>query len=607
MTVGSLIEMQTQGSSYGTMPNGSRLFEKWWARVAEWPPTVFAITSRLLDVTGAYRFMVAPPSQHFEPCACHAQFQERVAELASAWVIWSGRAISLTEVPGEARPFSDKAATRAGGPPGRLMALGRRLHNLAYLSPDDVQKCDIHGISDSARAIELAAILLELHVTADQASAGFGIDYKPPEYARGGPDAEARRSALELALRLISEGTLAYLPSTAGLVLPKQRTPQSGMSVRSLSHHLAWCATEIRVRWGFYSGIGEVSPVGDMRLNLLLVPWPFRLTSSAIRECREPYWAHANTQHFGAFEYEPSERDVVCNVLEALNSARRECQEIHGVVLPECALTRQEFMDLIERLKTSVGVDGRAPFLLAGVRGERSNTARLALFPTGGEPIPFVQFKHHRWALDNHQIRQYSLQLPEDNRRYWEHIRIPRRTLRFTTVGSGLTMCHLICEDLARVDPTAHVIRAVGPNLVVALLLDGPQLKERWPARYATVLADDPGSSVLTLTSLGMCLRSRPRDKAPSRAVAMWREFQEEPRVLELDADARALVLRLHGRRGLEWTADGRHDGGMATELVFRELIQVRWQPPVEPVGGSPAPADAKEPSQKLASRRKRR
>jgi 5-methylcytosine-specific restriction enzyme A len=52
-------------------------------------------------------------------------------------------------------------------------------------------------------------------------------------------------------------------------------------------------------------------------------------------------------------------------------------------------------------------------------------------------------------------------------------------------------------------------MRSVGPNLVVALLMDGPQLTARWPARYASVLADDPGSSVLTLTSLGMCLRSR--------------------------------------------------------------------------------------------------
>lgn len=68
----------------------------------------------------------------------------------------------------------------------------------------------------------------------------------------------------------------------------------------------------------------------------------------------------------------------------------------------------------------------------------------------------------------------------------------------------------LVCEDLARQDPAADLIRAVGPNLLIALLMDGPQLSGRWPARYASVLAEDPGTSVLTLTSLGMAERSRP-------------------------------------------------------------------------------------------------
>jgi len=49
----------------------------------------------------------------------------------------------------------------------------------------------------------------------------------------------------------------------------------------------------------------------------------------------------------------------------------------------------------------------------------------------------------------------------------------------------------LICEDLARLDPVNDLVRAVGPNLVMSLLMDGPQLTTRWPARYATVLADD--------------------------------------------------------------------------------------------------------------------
>jgi hypothetical protein len=53
------------------------------------------------------------------------------------------------------------------------------------------------------------------------------------------------------------------------------------------------------------------------------------------------------------------------------------------------------------------------------------------------------------------------------------------------------------CEDLASLDEWAELVRSAGPSLVVALLLDGPQLAARWPCRYSSVLVDDPGSAVL--------------------------------------------------------------------------------------------------------------
>ena len=66
-------------------------------------------------------------------------------------------------------------------------------------------------------------------------------------------------------------------------------------------------------------------------------------------------------------------------------------------------------------------------------------------------------------------------------------------------------------KDLAQIDEAAHVMRSVGPTIVIIPLLDGPQLSSGWAARYASVLADDPGSAVLTLTSYGMACRIPPR------------------------------------------------------------------------------------------------
>jgi hypothetical protein len=87
-----------------------------------------------------------------------------------------------------------------------------------------------------------------------------------------------------------------------------------------------------------------------------------------------------------------------------------------------------------------------------------------------------------------------------------------------------LTPASLVCEDLAQNDDIAQLIRSVGPTVVICGLLDGPQLNSRWAARYASVLADDPGSAVLTLASRGMVERSRPQGRDPSRVIALWKD-----------------------------------------------------------------------------------
>lgn len=193
--------------------------------------------------------------------------------------------------------------------------------------------------------------------------------------------------------------------------------------------------------------------------------------------------------------------------------------------------------------------------------------------------VPIAQGKHHRWKLDRSQINQYGLGSrlhPETQ--WWEHINLNDRSLTFVSLLPWLTMTVLICEDLARPDPVGDLVRAVGPNLVVALLMDGPQLKERWGARYATVLADDPGSSVLTLTSLGMCELSRP-SSGPSRnrVIGLWKDAKSGgPTEIELPADHEAAILSLSVRYLEEWSADGRSDNENAGYPVLSGIRAIR-------------------------------
>ena len=119
-------------------------------------------------------------------------------------------------------------------------------------------------------------------------------------------------------------------------------------------------------------------------------------------------------------------------------------------------------------------------------------------------------------------------------------------------------------------------IRAVGPTVVFAPLLDGPQLNSRWAARYASVLADDPGSAVLTLTSYGMAQRSRPHGCDSSPVVALWKDPVRGLREIRLESGAQGVLLTLCGSRTTRRSADGRHPIDDATEYFDVAVHQVR-------------------------------
>ena len=173
-------------------------------------------------------------------------------------------------------------------------------------------------------------------------------------------------------------------------------------------------------------------------------------------------------------------------------------------------------------------------------------------------------------------VRQYHLCGALDPAKlWWESIDLPVRTAQVVDVGGGATIAPLICEDLARLDEVADVLRRVGPSLVIALLLDGPQLPQRWPARYATVLADEPGSAVLTLTAFGMVARSRPPGRRRSRAVALWSAPGTGLHQLDLAPGAKGIAITLSLGSDTVWTADGRCHRDSTPVLALRGVEQL--------------------------------
>lgn len=513
-----------------------------WSWLSQWPPDVFAATSVILGDSGAYRSLVDPPPELSWPPSDAApngeDWQTWVRRCGLEWATWAADA-----------PRSDGPGA---GPPAEVAGVVRTIDAAANTPLTEL---------DAPRYWDVLVAILTLHAMADEACSGVGL-------VRDGP---FQTIAVE---RLASTCSLSRLPTDRVRVLPKLRAPETGITLRSLSHHLALDRSEVHTQW-----LLPPPPVGDQvvprsRLTLLLVPFPKVVHASDFRPVPGPL-KNMDERRFGFYEYDPAERISPDEIVSLAESARRRLGAVDGVVLPEGALDLETALTLRRSL-----AEADVPCLITGVR--RAATKRAPFGANyayiGGPGWQATQQKHHRWCLDEAQVHQYHLGAALDpDVRWWEAIAIQKRTLTFVTPpGCGcLTVCPLVCEDLARPDPVADVVRAVAPTLVVGLLLDGPQLSSRWPARYASVLADDPGCSVLTLTALGMAWRSQPPGAAPSRVVALWKDHHRGLQQITLAEGARAVALTAHRREVSVTTADGRTSARPVTELVLSGIEQI--------------------------------
>lgn len=501
-----------------------------------WPPDVFAVCCYFARVSGAYLF--------YSSCS-----DGESKEITDAAVDDGARWRSLLD------KYPNPEVKLV---PRRIRDAWRRVGKVISAS---------ENISELTKNSTFVRDALFLIACSDEACVGIGI----PSWAGDKSDDGYFEFLAELVISKGKGGTLCRNVSPESVrVLPKQHTPQSGFNIRSLTHHLALCnASEVAPEW-----VQAPIPTKERSsYNVLLAPWPVSLNASDIKESKR-----AIGKDFGFFDFDPHvQKDGVQIWLsKLLDKAQAIGQEIDLVLLPECALSMEEWNSVSKFVVDSdvAIISGVRDFPLssasaAAAVGQNMLKVRLPL-PDGFE-FEVIQHKHHRWKLDASQIGNYGLGgTLHAKRGWWENIELKKRRLNFLAFRADLVVCPLICEDLARQDPVAELVRSVGPNLVIALLMDGPQIAERWPARYATVLADDPGSSVLTLTSMGMVQLSRPAGSPVKRAIACWKEASGKFISLELAPDEAGLVLNLQFDQKREWSLDGRHDGGAASAPTLR-------------------------------------
>jgi hypothetical protein len=420
--------------------------------------------------------------------------------------------------------------------------------------------------------------LLSVHAIADEACAGLGVALDSSD---GGASAYRARGR-ELLCRT---GSMARIDGRCVRVLPKVRTPPTGRA--SFARYACVQGPGIEARWNKVPTRHRGTDLPSEHATLLLLPWPLRVRESDFRPV-EGSVQRLGKEPFGFFEFAPTEGldlDLVDRVLVA---AHEEADSVDVVILPESAADEGD-VDALENLLGRHGV----AFLHTGVRQRISEAGR---FPSNwihsgvnprlikGESAPTAsgpwfhlrQNKHHRWSLDERQIYQYHLGgVLHPHIRWWEAMEVPRRAVQFVEVAE-LTLVSLVCEDLAQNDDIAKLMRSVGPTIVLCGLLDGPQLSSRWAARYASGLADDPGSAVLTLTSYGMVQRSRPLGREVSSVIAMWKDPARGIREIPLEAGAHGVLLTVCMDRTTRRCADGRWPVDNGTHCFDVAVEQVR-------------------------------
>lgn len=520
-------------------------------RLLAWAPDVAALTKALLERSQSFRFVVSPPPGCSWPPPDLQPFSENVASLAAEWCASLDQ--SEAQVPEQVRSLWATIVDHLDTPVEEMR---------------------------QGRAWQLCEAVLALHAVADEASAGLG-----GAGTAGSAGALHRARAQELLART---GSLSRLPVDRVVHVPKTRTTSVGMTHRSLARYTSTTTGAIPATW-------HRAPVQRLRTerraqqaNVLLLPWPLRIREtdfepvpgSVRRREREP---------FGFFSYHPSEAMDLSLLDRVLAAARDEVSSVDAVVLPEACLHESQ-VDGFEAVLAEHGVT----LLVSGIRVDPEERGRLPrnavhLGVRLGETWwHYRQHKHHRWFLDAGQIEQYNIAgALHPDVRWWEDMEVPPRSVNIFELGGGVTVAAVVCEDLARQDGVAEMLRSVGPTLVITLLLDGPQLSSRWTSRYAGVLADDPGSAVLTLTASGMANRSRPRGLPPSPVVAMWKDPTRGVREVALEPGAHGVLLKAVLGRTPRYAADGRAPVDDVTDLYVTGVHSVKAPPASEPEDGA--------------------
>lgn len=386
------------------------------------------------------------------------------------------------------------------------------------------------------------SVALKLFIIADAACEGIGFTpYDRDENTIVGEFWRQRINAIEKH-RVSSKQPVKNIETPSSIapqadpdvvcIQPKSLFPSIGSGSRVFSKNLSILRPRglVRTQWAVNTHIPGVNQ--DSGLNILVLPFPYSYEKNEFRI--KPIKDENRAETVRVFELNQSWldekpfsefRDTCTKIITNCNDKLKK--SVHAIVLPELALNRARFIEFADFAKQLL------PSLEFIVSGSSQNCAKIpnqsngnyiwirkyvaksdGLHSASDKYFDVSQSKHHRWQLEYNQILDYGLEHGKDGgldaqHPHWENFSGRPREVNFFAFREKSAFCGVVCEDLARSEPCHEIIRSVGPNLLFGLLMDGPQIEQRWGAKYASFFAADHGCSVMTISSRALVERSQ--------------------------------------------------------------------------------------------------
>lgn len=611
LTVGDIIRRVLPQGTNGFDPDSRAACIPRWHKCPLKEADLFAVAGYLLEISGAYQYFVAP----FESSNKNTEFyyqrpdgkpQNDSQEVSAASLEkWEGLGLQWSNLDDKAERQVQKLWAQLWrfkkqalhGQPRHRQKWWDIAHALLVIA--DAAGKDIGYVNaDSDVDAESGTRKHSLFAIISALVAESQTVRRPIKDKKRKPD---RR---HLSVDEPSDGLTWQVDLDVVRVLPKGRTAALGCSMRTLSHHLAL----VPGRGGYgtvywhHPGSSRNPPAPVSRqpaaatenapdpddLCLLLVPFPFFMNGQAFSsDAHNSSDAHDSPDKpkWGRFKINQSwlkkdaagkpdnpAGDFCLFIKKLIDKARADGSEVNALILPEYALDWETYDKVACHIRDH---QPEIEFMVSGVSSDcilkKGNLVVSTLFVTRSKQdgteeriaLTHSRPKHHRWRVDKKQIENYGIGAHlADDTEWWEYINIGNRVMHLDVLRNNSTFTALICEDLARSDPAHPWLRALGPHLIFALLMDGPQLTKRWPAQYATGLADDPCSSVLTLTSHGLIGLSNAKkaDDKKSHSIGLWRQDNDTNLSVQCNPTAKqfATLLHLSANEIQEFTLTGR-------------------------------------------------